>query len=97
VTRYGPLFELPTGAEGVSYAPCLEGEAVSGGGFAFIGNPPESSNYRVFADRPSVKVPPPDPFPEPENGGTATGWAVDIDNDTGLTVKFRAYVQCASP
>jgi hypothetical protein len=100
VTRYGPLREVPTIAESNSYAACLEGEAVSGGGFAFD-DIPANANYKLLVDRPSIKIepPPPEPtfFPEPENGGKATGWLVGIENDTSSTFNFRAFVQCASP
>jgi hypothetical protein len=100
VTRYGPLVDLATGTESVSYAPCLGGEAVSGGGFAFVNSFPSGTNFKLQVDRPSITLEEPgEPtvFPEPANGGKATGWAVAFENNTGSTFDFRAYVQCASP
>jgi Collagen triple helix repeat (20 copies) len=101
VTRYGTKLELPTGAEGLSYAACLQGEAVSGGGFDFANLAPADANYHLGIDRPSLKIehhpPEPEEYPPPEDGGPATGWAVSFENNTGSTLDFRAYVQCASP
>jgi hypothetical protein len=100
VTRYGPKIALPTGSAGVSYAVCLQGEAVTGGGFDLLETPPVSSNYLVKVNRASIVEEPTAHtrfFPAPQNGHAATGWAAGIANNTGSTLNFRAYVQCASP
>jgi hypothetical protein len=98
VTRYGPTIALPTGSGDVSYAVCLQGEAVTGGGFDLLEGPP-ASNYFVEMNRASILEEPNAGlrfFRPPGNGHAATGWAVGIHN-SGLTLNFRAYVQCASP
>jgi hypothetical protein len=100
VTRYGPTRSLPTGSGDVSYAACLQGEAVTGGGFDLPEGTPANSNYFVQVNRPSIveEMPPNLPVVEaPQNGHAATGWATAIGNKTGVTLSFRAYVQCASP
>jgi hypothetical protein len=100
VTRYGPKLALPTGSAGVSYAACLQGEAVTGGGFDFPEGHPIGTNYFVDADRPSIVA---EVFPgrtfyrPPENGHAATGWAVAMENKTGSTFNYQSYVQCAAP
>jgi hypothetical protein len=99
VTRYGPRIELETLAGLVSYAACLEGEAVTGGGINLAERAPVNTTYKVLADRPSIKqtLAPGAIFPPPPDGATATGWLAEVENDTGSTFDFRAYVQCASP
>jgi hypothetical protein len=99
VTRYGPKIALPNGIGNVSYAACLGGEAVTGGGFDFPELEPVDTSYGLI-DRPSVVVEPrfgePTGYPPPANGTSATGWVVMMENSTGATFNFQAYVQCAS-
>jgi hypothetical protein len=90
---------LLTGFSNVSYAACVQGEAVTGGGFDLLALD-ANLNYHVIADRPSIVVEPPrqsPTYPPSENGHAATGWLVQIENNTGSTLEYRAYVQCASP
>jgi hypothetical protein len=98
VTRYGPQAPLPPEDAGSSYAACLQGEAVTGGGFDFPANA-TNLNYSVIADRPSIVVEIPGETSDaaPENGHAATGWVVQIFNNTSSPLEYRAYVQCASP
>jgi hypothetical protein len=55
----------------------------------------------MTTDRASLKVehtfPELPTYPPPENGHAATGWVVTMENDTGFSFDFQAYVQCASP
>jgi hypothetical protein len=100
VTRYGPIAELEKGASFESYAACLAGEGVTGGGYDFTERTPSSAGFRLAAARPSIAVVGLAmvlDYPPPENGGVATGWVVKMENDTDPTFDFRAYVQCASP
>jgi hypothetical protein len=99
VTRYGPQVTLSDSSGTSSYAACLPGEAVTGGGFDFPGGRPSNTSYFVSADRPSVvaEVMGRPRYRPPENGRAASGWMVGMENDTGVTFDFQAYVQCASP
>jgi hypothetical protein len=99
VTRYGATNALPDGAEGVSYAACLQGESVTGGGFDFPAGRPASTSYFLEADRPSITLLMGHStfYPAPGNGSAATGWVAGIENGTGSTFSFRAFAQCASP
>jgi hypothetical protein len=93
VTRYGPEIALAPERANRSYAACLAGEAVTGGGYAFPGLLPLGA-VRMFEDRAATSG----TFnPAPENGEAASGWVVDIENTTTQTFNFQAYVQCASP
>jgi hypothetical protein len=96
VTRYGPNVALKTNTATESYAACIPGEAVTGGGVG-LSQRPSTTNYYETADRPSIRVQGLPEFPPPEDGHAATGWLVAMENDTGFTFDFQAYVQCASP
>jgi hypothetical protein len=102
VTRYGPDVSLPDGSASFSYAACLTGETVTGGGYDFPGGRPNGTSptqYFVSADRPSIMqqgaLGP--VFPPPADGTAPTGWVTFVENDTGGTFDFRTYVMCASP
>lgn len=99
VTRYGEVRVLPSGAASGSYAACEPDESAVGGGWTFGGDPPVGTNYRLDGDRPSIlreesgrRL-----FQAPPDGGTATGWAVFFENNTGNSFDFSSYVLCASP
>jgi hypothetical protein len=99
VVRYGEEGKPKEGEGGESYASCRAGEAVTGGGFDFVNSEPENFEYVVLADRPSnenesegLLV-----HPAPADGAPASGWVVTMQNDTGDTIFFRAYVVCARP
>jgi len=97
VTRYGPLLEPPSGSNGLSYAPCAVDEVAVGGGLALAGGaPPANSEYRLEADRPSLRVETNGKvvFPAPAEGEPATGWLAIIGNQTGGTFGFRGYAVC---
>jgi hypothetical protein len=95
VTRYGPLLEPPSGANGLSYAPCAADEVAVGGGWALAGNAPSTNEYRVEADRPSVIVEfPTIKFPAPTEGTAPTGWLAILGNHTGSPFGFRSYAIC---
>jgi hypothetical protein len=98
VTRYGPNIALKTNSATNSYAACIPGEAITGGGFE-LGGRPSNTSYYLTQDRPSIEVPGQSlaTYPPPENGHAAAGWVVGMENDTGFTFEFQAYVQCASP
>lgn len=97
VVRYGSEGKPKEGEEGESYAACLAGEAVTGGGFDFLEDGPENFEYAVLADRPSnaEEMEGALEYVAPQNGTAASGWAVRIDNETSDTVYFRTYVLCA--
>jgi hypothetical protein len=99
VTRYGELLELSTSASSSSYAACDPGETVVGGGWSFAANRPDGQDYMLQGNRPSVteELYGLNIYPAPPDGGTATGWLVAFENNTGTTFGFRSYVLCASP
>jgi hypothetical protein len=100
VTRYGPEEELKSGHALVSYAECHADEAVTGGGYDFTSGAPASPSYYIGSDNPSLKeqlTPTKVTYKRPPDGSPATGWSVFIENETGETFSFRAYVMCASP
>ena len=100
VARHGPLIELPDHAAAASYAECEAGEAVTGGGWDFPAGRPITTEYFLEGSRPSLRDGEPETgfaFPAPSNGHAATGWVVKLENLTGTTLSFRAYVMCASP
>ena len=99
VIRYGTEGKPKQGEDGESYAACLPGEAVTGGGFEFLQEGPESFEYRVLADRPSGEEASDDgiEYPTPADGAAARGWVAAIDNETSGTFYFRAYAVCARP
>jgi len=96
VVRAGETGKPKEGEDAGSSARCLSGERVVGGGFDFLDGP-ESSDYTIQADRPSVEQPAEDglDYPAPADGGDANGWLVAMQNDTSETFSFRAYVMCA--
>jgi len=99
VTRYGEVRVLPSGAASGSYAACGSDETVVGGGWAFGSDPPVGTNYQLDGDRPSIleEASGRRLLPAPPDGGTATGWAVFFENNTGDPFDFSSYVLCASP
>lgn len=100
VTRYGPESVVASGSNGDSYAACESGEAVTGGGFASVEEFPANASYAIEEDRPAVEAigkPKEVIYPAPANGAKASGWFVVMENETGSTFEFRAYVLCASP
>jgi len=98
IARYGPEVSLSTGGGETSYAKCKSGETVTGGGFEIIGGHPSGQDYYVVADRPSDEVVLKGThYPPPENNTAPTGWAVEIQNESGSTFTFRSYAMCASP
>jgi hypothetical protein len=99
VVRYGEEGKPKEGEEGASYAACLPGEAVTGGGFDFLNGGPESFEYEVIADRASVAEPKDGDFEytAPADGSAATGWVVEMNNETTDTLFFLAYAMCARP
>jgi len=98
VIRAGETGKPKEGEDDRSNARCLPGERVVGGGFDFLDGP-ESSEYTIQADRPSVEQPGEGGFdyPAPADGSAANGWLVAMQNDTNATFYFRAYVMCARP
>ena len=94
VTRYGPEVKLATGGSSSSIASCNPGEPVTGGGYQALEGT-NSSEFHLTRNRPGLPVG--EEFPPPGDGTAATGWLVSIENNTGNEIKFRAYVQCASP
>lgn len=99
VVRYGNEGKPKAGEEDLSYARCLPGEAVTGGGFDFLDPAPENFEYGLLASRPSNESPGEGftVFPAPGAGSPATGWMVAMRNETGATFYFRTYVVCARP
>jgi hypothetical protein len=102
LTRYGPDIELGTSAGTQSYASCEPGEAVAGGGYDFAGSGrPNNESYFIDANRPSIEeeslLGEPPAYPAPADGSAPSGWMVYMENDTGFSFHFRAYVVCASP
>jgi hypothetical protein len=99
VVRYGSEGKPKNGEEGSSYAACLAGESVTGGGFEFLEEGPESFEYSILTDRASLEelnggV---TEYPAPADGAAASGWMVAMDNETSDTFYFRAYVICVRP
>lgn len=97
LVRYGPEIELQPSSGFYSNAECHSGEAVTGGGFQFVGGGgrPENNSYFITQDRPSVVE---EDFPvTPADGTKATGWMVAMENDTAAAFGFRSYAMCASP
>jgi len=100
VVRYGFEAKPKDGEEDLSYASCLPGEAVVGGGYDFDEDDgPENFEYTVLADRPSVERNSEGEltWPVPPDGAAASGWLVAVDNETSATFYFTAYVLCARP
>lgn len=98
VVRAGETAKPKEGEEDRSNARCLPGERVVGGGFDFLDGP-ESSEYTIQADRPSVELEVEGGlgYPAPADGSAASGWLVAMQNDTSATFYFRAYVICVRP
>ena len=86
--------KLATGGSSSSIASCNPGEPVTGGGYQALEGT-NSSEFHLTRNRPGLPVG--EEFPPPGDGAAATGWLVSIENNTGNEIKFRAYVQCASP
>jgi hypothetical protein len=100
VVRYGEEGKPKEGEFGLSYASCLTGETVVGGGYEFLGEEePENFEYAVVADRPSLETGVADElqWPPPADGTAASGWLVAMENETSATFFFRTYVLCARP
>jgi hypothetical protein len=100
VVRYGSEGKPKNGEEGSSYAACLAGESVTGGGFEFLEEEgPENFEYVVLADRASLEVVDGGvtEYPVPDDGAAASGWMVAMDNETSETFYFRAYAICVRP
>lgn len=99
LTRYGTEEELASGKALVSYAACEPGEAVTGGGYNFPSGHPVNPSYFIGSDGPSLMEqvsPMKVKYMRPADGAPATGWVVFIENETGSTFTFRAYVMCSS-
>jgi hypothetical protein len=98
VTRYGPVVSVDNHAGFVSFAGCHVGEVATGGGWTFP-NGAISPDYVIEANRPSlVQGSGPDvSYPPPADGGQATGWLIDLTNNTGRPLDIQSYVTCASP
>lgn len=82
-----------------SAAPCLPGEAVTGGGFDIV-QESEPLEYTILANRPDSgeeEVEGELVDPAPLDGNAASGWVVVLRNDSPETVFFRAYAICARP
>lgn len=100
VVRYGVEGKPKDGESDLSFARCLPGEAVVGGGYDFSdGEGPEDFQYSVTADRPSIEAESEgNPvWLAPPDGIAATGWLVAMDNETSDTFYFNVYVLCARP
>ncbi|HEV7483620.1 MAG TPA: hypothetical protein VGO13_11035 [Solirubrobacterales bacterium] len=100
VTRYGYEGKPKEDETGQSFASCLPGETVTGGGFEIFGEP-EEVEYELLSSGPTAgeaNVESDVVYTPPEDGSPATGWRVLIDNgEPSDTVFFRAYVMCARP
>ena len=100
VTRYGYEGKPKEGETGQSFASCLSGETVTGGGFEIFGEP-EEADYELLSSGPTAgeaEVESDVDYTPPEDGSPATGWRVLINNgEPSDTVFFRAYVMCARP
>jgi len=100
VVRYGFEGKPKNGEYDLSYARCLPGETVVGGGYGFPEEEaPENFEYAVVADRPSLEIKNEggDQWPVPADGAAATGWMVAMENETGATFFYTAYALCARP
>ncbi len=97
VVRYGPEVEIPTSAGSFSYAPCDSGETIVGGGYS-LNKGTSSPDFSITANRPSNKVIEASltTYPAPAEGTKASGWLVGLENVTGVSFGFRAYVMCGS-
>jgi hypothetical protein len=96
VTRYGAYVELPGSALRQSYAACDPGEAATGGGYGVGSSIAPATGLRTFEMRPSNKgefmgTP---TYPIPAPGEAASGYMVELQNDTGSGFEFRAYAVC---
>ncbi len=100
VTRYGYEGKPKQGESGQSFASCLSGETVTGGGFEIFGEPEEAA-YELLSSGPTAGEAEAEGdvvYTPPDDGSPATGWRVLIANgDPSDTVFFRAYVMCARP
>jgi hypothetical protein len=100
-TRYAPPSSTGISPVG-SFAGCLAGEKVMGGGWERLDERDHES--AVHADRPAKVVHEPGVFTDylaPANGTQeATGWFARVESagtDNTKVIQFRAYAQCAAP